>query len=475
MSQNISSAFYSIVQSLSWLQKAMSLPPQASPTSLSQGEGLLGANDEIYQKYLEIVQRQASTKALVGNLGLSSLGFVPPPLPTPVAQNQEATVTGDPHVKEADGGRFDFQGEPNKIYNLINDTGFFVNAKFQAWQGNQGITTIGEIAATVVGPSATSLIRVDPHREPPVSVNGLGIKKGETQILADGGKISFSSDGRTVTIATKEGYINTLTLQGKGATAFIDYSIKSGEQGVGRDGRLPGGLVGHTFDADSAQRNGKTGHGAQGEGAIEGIGSDYEVLNGIFGEPQPQIVKSSTPYYPTLPTGIEYQAALGLPLGTMPQLMSPEEIQDMWNQTLMGDFGNDLSTKNAASDQKTKRLQLLLQLALNSGNIDLAVLLMSGLETRMTNDVASGLMKQIQSLQEQRRQMADQMGKMGKDADPSKIQEINMKAGDIGTEISLLQTFLQDIMGEKNEAQQMGSNFIKSRHETTQSIIRNLA
>jgi hypothetical protein len=39
---------------------------------------------------------------------------------------------------------------------------------------------------------------------------------------------------------------------------------------------MPGGLLGQTFDADNAARNGQTGAGAQGEGAIEGDVSDYE-------------------------------------------------------------------------------------------------------------------------------------------------------------------------------------------------------
>ena len=40
---------------------------------------------------------------------------------------------------------------------------------------------------------------------------------------------------------------------------------------------MPTGLLGQTFDADSDRRDGKKGKGAQGEGAIDGVYTDYMI------------------------------------------------------------------------------------------------------------------------------------------------------------------------------------------------------
>jgi hypothetical protein len=54
------------------------------------------------------------------------------------------------------------------------------------------------------------------------------------------------------------------------------------------------------------------------------------------------------------------------------------------------------------------------------------------------------------------------------------LNKLNTKASGVGTEISMLQTFLQDVMSQKNEAQSMTSNFMKAKHDTGMAIIRNI-
>lgn len=420
-----------------------------------------------HEQYVKLING-SSVSSQKGTICLST-SMIPPPPKDPVAAGQEATVTGDPHVKEADGGKFDFQGEPGKVYNLLNDQGLIVNAKFQPWKGQQNATTMGEIAVMVSGNQGTSIIQINAHNQPHLTLNGQHVQPGEFLTLADGGTLSLSNDGRMIDIVSKEGYHQRIRVQGNGSEAYLDYSVRSSAKGVAADGKLPGGLVGHTFDADTILKNGKTGKGAQGEGAIDGVYTDYEVPNGLLGMPQPQVMRSQAMACPTV-TSSDYQANFGIPIGTNPALMPSETIQDLWQATLQ-----QPDTFGQSRDAKTRKLQLLLQLALASGNIDLAMLLMSGLETRQCNEVAAGLMNQIQDLQSQRKAYAEEMGKLGKNGDPSKFQEFNIKAGDIGTEISLLQTFLQDVMAQKNESQAMASNFLKAKHETSMGIIRNMA
>lgn len=66
------------------------------------------------------------------------------------------------------------------------------------------------------------------------------------------------------------------------------------------------------------------------------------------------------------------------------------------------------------------------------------------------------------------------MAKLGNDAQAAQQgSSLNLQASNIATDISLLQTFLQEVSSEKQEAQTFASNFIKNRHETAMGILRN--
>ncbi len=56
----------------------------------------------------------------------------------------------------------------------------------------------------------------------------------------------------------------------------------------------------------------------------------------------------------------------------------------------------------------------------------------------------------------------------------SQLQGLANQAESIGTEINLLQTFLQDTMSSKRNTQEFASNWIRSSHETARSIIQNI-
>ena len=147
----------------------------------------------------------------------------------------------------------------------------------------------------------------------------------------------------------------------------------------------------------------------------------------------------------------------------------------MWNDLLQNSanqVSSQISGEENLSEKKkgAKRISLL-QAALNSGDIDLAMLLIAGLESQQTNTIAGKLMTSIQEKQKERQAIADQMTS---EKDPAKASALNEKAANIGTDIGLLQILLQDIMSQKNEAQQMASNYLKSKHDTAQAIIRNM-
>jgi hypothetical protein len=189
----------------------------------------------------------------------------------PVAANEYGTITGDPHFRGGDGGKFDVQGEPGKVYDLLSDKGLDFRGRFDKW-GDQGATVVGETGLTL-GENLMKSDHVNFRKDGSAAINGDQMEEGKTYELADGGTAKLKNGVLTVT--TGEGYTIKQTVKGRGDKAHIDIEVTTGDNGV-NNGRMPGGLLGQTFDADNAARNGKKGAGAQGEGAIDGKVQDYE-------------------------------------------------------------------------------------------------------------------------------------------------------------------------------------------------------
>lgn len=196
-----------------------------------------------------------------------------------VADNESGKIVGDPHFIGADGGRFDVQGQPGKTYSLLSDSLLDFNGRFDAW-GNNGATVVGETAINVSNLGGSEFSNVSFTKDGVAKVNGQEIKDGETVMLADGG--SATLNGNKLTVQTLEGYTIIQEAIKNGTGNYINTEVKTGALGVATDNRLPGGLLGQTFDADDVAKNGKRGAGAQGEGAIAGVVGDYETtLNTI--------------------------------------------------------------------------------------------------------------------------------------------------------------------------------------------------
>jgi hypothetical protein len=207
------------------------------------------------------------------NSGFSNLGNI-------VAASETGTITGDPHFKGGDGGKYDVQGYPGKSYDLLSDTNLSYNGKFEAW-GNNGATVVGSSAINVCDLGGSNFSSVTFDKTGVAKVNGQELQDGQSVILADGGTATLN--GKTLTVTTAEGYTIKQTAMPGG---YINSEVKTSALGVGTDNRMPDGLLGQTFDADDVARNGKKGAGAQGEGAIEGKVEDYETALNTLGDKQ---------------------------------------------------------------------------------------------------------------------------------------------------------------------------------------------
>ena len=188
----------------------------------------------------------------------------------PVAANEHGRIWGDPHFVGGDGGKFDVQGEAGKIYDLLNDSNLQLRGQFYGW--DDGKTVIGETGLTI-GQNIGESHYIHFNRDGSAWINSIKMGEGRVYELVDGGTAKL--EGKTLTITTAEGYTIKQEIIDSGDKAHIDIDVDTGKNGVD-NGQMPTGLLGLTFDADSEARNGKTGEGAQGEGAITGSALDYE-------------------------------------------------------------------------------------------------------------------------------------------------------------------------------------------------------
>lgn len=200
----------------------------------------------------------------VGDHGTQDIwegGCFPKPTPKPISGS--GRIWGDPHFVGADGGKYDIQGRPGGIYNLLSDKGFQMNGRFDAW-GSKGATVVGEVGIVAGGN------RITVEKDGDVKINGRNLRDGQCVTLCDGTKVTKM--GKTVKIESAEWDVK-IKSQGSKHGDYLNIDVST-ENAVA-DGVKPHGLLGQTFDGDGKARNGDKGAGAQGGGAIETVGGGF--------------------------------------------------------------------------------------------------------------------------------------------------------------------------------------------------------
>ncbi len=368
----------------------------------------------------------------------------------------------------ADGGQVIFHGRAGRTYNVLNDKGLQINARYKMNPGTG--THIGQVGYLAAGRGGYSrvLIATQSNQQLRVQTNGRRLAPGQSTRLADGGTLHLGRSGRHAYIRSQEGYRTAITIQGNGLQSSLKLRISASSFGVKQDEIAPKGLLGNTFD-----------RGSQAIQQIAGSALDYETA-GLFSRPRTQLNP-----HPLLKVNKHIGAVYQHYFKLKPQMRFSElergQVKNLWEQT-MNKMTIQNMTQSSWNQQRQlqtqdRKVELLLMAALNSGNMDLAVLMLSGLETRSANKLTQNLVKQIHQLQQQRQQLSAQMSQTGSGdnaTSASQLQSLTTKASNIGTEISLLQTFLQDAMSSKRNTQEFASNWIRQSHETSRSIIQNI-
>ncbi|MFO1519201.1 MAG: hypothetical protein U1F57_06025 [bacterium] len=437
-----------------------------------------------------------------------------------MAADETARVWGDPHFEDPDGGKFDLQGEAGKTYNLLSDQGIQLNGTFGEYSGDKNV--VAESGLTLGGLRGVS--RLQFNKEGQATLDGKQITPGSMETLADGGHAHLSEDGKTLTVKTGEGYTVTQTAKEDG----LDVRVKSPRQGVFTDGRMPGGLMGQMFDGDKLARNS---NGSQGEGAIAGKVQDYEVAGGLFGtpsslplatmahsvtpsyspenapagvfsgiyssmqngqpvtfegniQPTPQFLsrmqnlfqKMGLPLSPSVP-GLATEA--GVPMnGTQTEGFTSDSLPPPGEQTLdflMGQANrqNQFQQIQEANDQGDQLLALLMT-ALQSGNIDQAMLLFSAMESKQAGQLTQALTQKLVQAQQNRRNLTAQLTQNQNPNGQGQMAQVQAGVQEVNDTIQLLTSFIKDVNEQKNRTIEFSNNFISNEHQTTMSIVRGM-
>jgi hypothetical protein len=161
---------------------------------------------------------------------------------------------------------------------------------------------------------------------------------------------------------------------------------------------------------------------------------------------------------------------------TLQKVNWEEEISQNNLKTLSRESQRQATLQTLSDDAKINRLTHLVMLALQSGNVSLAMLLFSHLESTSANQLTKSLMEKVQSLQQHKRDLAKKIQDQPNDAEGSKnIQALQNEMQDANDDISVLQTFIRDVAQNKQASVELANAFISKEYETTMAVVRSFA
>lgn len=126
--------------------------------------------------------------------------------------------------------------------------------------------------------------------------------------------------------------------------------------------------------------------------------------------------------------------------------------------------------------EKSKKLETLMLSLLQSGHIDLAMLLFAQIESNEAQSMTGALTQQLQQAQAKRRELSGQMGQVPQGQQNSQSQLSSLQSGlqEVGDTLQMLTTLIKDINEQKNKTLEFANNFLNSEHQTTMSLIRGM-
>ena len=125
------------------------------------------------------------------------------------------------------------------------------------------------------------------------------------------------------------------------------------------------------------------------------------------------------------------------------------------------------------AQRQNEKILNLLMIALQMGNIDLAMLLFASLESRQASEMTKLLTQKLVEAQESRRKLTGQMSSDNKDSQKN-LAQTQASVQEANDQIALLTSFIRDVNDQKNRTMEFANNFLSNEHQTTMSIVRGM-
>lgn len=165
-----------------------------------------------------------------------------------VAANEHAVIWGDPHIVDADKGKYDFQQVGT--FNILQDSNINMNGRFE---GAAGKPTLMKETGLLLGNLELD-VKADGTATLGTGPNAMDLQDGKTLTLADGS--TLTKHGNVITADTAEYHVTINAGLDPTTNEHIDVSVDSKAHGVMSDGVAATGLLGETFDANNQTQTG---------------------------------------------------------------------------------------------------------------------------------------------------------------------------------------------------------------------------
>lgn len=174
--------------------------------------------------------------------------------------------------------------------------------------------------------------------------------------------------------------------------------------------------------------------------------------------------------------GIDLQGPLQFPEEnpiTLEPIDWEKEICQSTLKNLSAGSARQAQIEATSQNAKINRLVHLMMLAVRSGNIALAMMMFAHLESSTANQMTQMLMTKVQALQDQKRQLTQDIQNTKNDSEGAKkMQGLQNEVSQANDDIAVLQTFIRDVAQNKQAAIELANAFLSKEHETTMAVVR---
>ncbi len=128
----------------------------------------------------------------------------------------------------------------------------------------------------------------------------------------------------------------------------------------------------------------------------------------------------------------------------------------------------------AASNRKVTQQLNLMMTAIKSGNLTLAMIILSSLESKDAAKMNEMLAKQLTDARDNRKKVSDSIAKALGKKDSKEEQKLTNQMNEVNDTIQLITSLIKDVNDQKNRTIEFANNFNANEHQIDMDIVRGM-